>query len=139
MEDSNSKMTEDDTVLLLIEYLKKNGYLIKSHCLGHQRGYDIVAEIDNKEFIIEVKGAKANKNSPIKKRAFFDSGQIKDHLGKAIVKSIETQIQLPKAKVGIAHPNDSYIKKTIGSVTPKLKTMNIIHMWVHSNGIVEFD
>ena len=139
MNDSSVKMTEDETVILLMDYLKKSGYTIKSHCLGHNRGYDIVAEIDKKEFIIEVKGAKANNNSPIKKRDFFDSGQIKDHLGKAKVKSIETQIDYPKARVGIAHPNDSYIKKIIGHITPKLKNIKISHMWVSENGVVKFD
>ena len=139
MNDSSVKMTEDETVILLMDYLKKSGYTIKSHCLGHNRGYDILAEIDKKELIIEVKEAKANNNSQIKKRDFFDSGQIKDHLGKAIVKSIETQIDYPKARVGIAHPNDSYIKKIIGHITPKLKNIKISHMWVSENGVVKFD
>ena len=139
MEDLNFKLTEDETVLLLINYLKKNRYTIESHCLGQKRGYDIVAEKNNEKFIIEVKGAKAGSNSPTKRRAFFDSGQIKDHLGKAIVKSIETQLKYVNAKVGIAHPNDEYIKKIIGSITPELKKMTISHMWVDKNGKVEFD
>jgi hypothetical protein len=44
MNDIQKKLTEDKTVLLLIDYLKANGYVIHSHCLGHQRGYDIVPE-----------------------------------------------------------------------------------------------
>ena len=133
------RLTEDNTVKLLINYLEKNNYEIESFCLGHQRGYDIVSIKNNKKFIIEVKGAKANYNSKIKKRKFFDSGQIKDHLGKAIVKSIETKLENKDADVGIAHPDDDYIKKTIGLITPKLKELGITHMWVNKDGSVIFD
>jgi len=139
MNDIQKKLTEDKTVLLLIDYLKANGYVIHSHCLGHQRGYDIVSSKNNKKFIIEVKGAKANDNSPIKKRKYFDSGQLKDHLGKAIVKSLETQQENKDALVGIAHPDDEYIRKIIGSITPDLKKIGIRHLWVNKNGKVEFD
>tara|TARA_Y100000589_G_scaffold330420_1_gene379991 strand:- start:1686 stop:1811 length:126 start_codon:yes stop_codon:yes gene_type:complete len=41
--------------------------------------------------------------------------------------------------VGITHPNDSYIKKIIGDITPKLKSIKISHMWVSENGVVKFD
>ena len=81
-------------------YFNVNGYDIEDYCLGHQRGIDIVSSKNNKKFLIEVKGARANDDSPIKKRKFFDSGQIKDHLGKAIVKSLETQKKFKDADIG---------------------------------------
>mgnify|MGYP003650559946 FL=1 len=139
MDDIQNKLTEDKTVLLLIDYLKANGYVIEDYCLGHNRGIDIISSKNNKKFLIEVKGAKAYDNSPIKKRKFFDSGQLKAHLGKAIVKSLETQKEYKDADVGIAHPDDEYIRKTIGSVTPELKRIGISHLWVNKNGKVEFD
>ena len=139
MNEIQNKLTEDETVLLLIDYLEANGYVIEDYCLGHKRGIDIVSSKNNKKFLVEVKGAKANDNSPIKKRKFFDSGQLKDHLGKAIVKSLETQKVYNDADVGIAHPDDEYIRKTIGSVTPELKKLGISHLWVNKNGKVEFD
>lgn len=37
------KLTEDQTILLLIDHLKNSGWEILSYCLGQQRGYDIVA------------------------------------------------------------------------------------------------
>ena len=139
MNEIQNKLTEDKTVLLLIDYLKAKNYKIEDYCLGHKRGIDIISSKENKKFLIEVKGAKANDNSPIKKRKFFDSGQIKDHLGKAIVKSLETQNEFKNADIGIAHPDDEYIRKTIGSITPKLKMIGIKHLWVNNNGGVEFD
>ena len=78
---SRHKLTEDQTVELLIDYLKSNNWNINSYCLGQQRGYDIVASRKSEDLYIEVKGAKANDNSPTKKRDLFDSGQIKDNLG----------------------------------------------------------
>ena len=54
-----------------------------------------------------------NNNSKIKKRPYFDSGQIKDHFGKAIVKSLEVKSDYPECDIAIAHPNDELIKKHI--------------------------
>ena len=136
---TTNKLTEDNTVLLLIRYLESNGYVIEDYCLGHKRGIDIISSKNNRKLLIEVKGAKANDNSPIKKRKYFDSGQLKDHLGKAIVKSLETQLLYEDSDVAIAHPDDEYIRKIIGSVTPKLKEIGILHIWVNENGNVKFD
>ena len=46
----SNKLTEDETVLLLISYLKINGYDIEDYCLGHQRGIDIISSKNNKKF-----------------------------------------------------------------------------------------
>ena len=69
MNEIQNKLTEDETVLLLIDYLESNGYIIEDYCLGHKRGIDIISSKNNKKFLIEVKGAKANDNSPIKKES----------------------------------------------------------------------
>ena len=105
--------------------------------MGQQRGYDIEAERNNQKLYVEAKGARAGDSSPTKKRKFFDSGQIKDHMGKAIVKSLETQNKYPNAKVAIAHPDDSLIRKVIGGIIPNINKLGIIHFWVKPNGNVE--
>jgi len=133
----NEQLTEDQTVELLMEHLKASGWNIISYCLGQQRGYDIVAERNNQKLYVEAKGARAGDSSPTKKRKFFDSGQIKDHMGKAIVKSLETQNKYPNAKVAIAHPDDSLIRKVIGGIIPNINKLGIIHFWVKPNGEVE--
>ena len=129
------KLTEDRTIELLLNHLKANEWIIISYCLGQQRGYDIVAERNGVKLYVEVKGARASDGSPTKKRKYFDSGQIKDHMGKAIVKSMETQNSFPNAKVAIAQPYDELIKKVIGKIIPNIK-LGIIHFWVKSNGEV---
>lgn len=129
-----NQLTEDQVVKSLMIWIKKHGWEIIEYCLGHTRGYDIVASKNEKRLIIEAKGFKANNDSPIKKREHFDSGQIKDHLGKAIVKSIETQIKFPNADVAIAHPNNEYLKSICKNTTEYLSQIKIYSFWVNENG-----
>ncbi len=133
---TSTKLTEDRTIELLIEHLKNNQYTLVSYCLGQQRGCDIIAEKNKRKLFIEVKGAKANPKSPIKKREFFDSGQIKTHFGKAIIKALETKQKNPNSDIAIAHPYDEKIKNVIGDLIPELKKLNIIHYWVDDNGTI---
>lgn len=93
------KLTENKTIELLMPHLVQQGYEIESYCLGQTRGYDIVAVKNDKKLLIEVKGAKAHKDSPTKRRDYFNSGQIKTHLGKAIIKCLETKVAFPNAKL----------------------------------------
>jgi hypothetical protein len=136
MIDINNKLTEDETVELLMVFLKSDGYKILDYCKGHKRGIDITAERNNRKLLIEVKGARANHNSKIKKRPYFDSGQIKDHFGKAIVKSLEVKSDFPDCDIAIAHPEDDLIKKHINKSVQHLKKLEIFHFWVSKNGKV---
>ena len=132
----NSKLTEDETIEILMKYLKSKNWLIESYCLGQKRGYDIVAKKGNEKLIIEVKGAKASDNSPTKKRSQFDSGQIKTHFGKAVIKSFETQNEFPNSQIAIAHPDNEYLRKIIGDLIKNINNAGLIHFWVNENGIV---
>lgn len=130
------KQTEDEIVIILIDYLKLNGWIIDSYCLGQTHGNDIVASKANSKLIVEAKGAKASNNSPTKKREYFDRGQIKTHFGKALIKILDEKYLNPKAKFAIAHPNDTDIRKTIGHLIPFLTTLGIKHFWVSADGTV---
>lgn len=134
-----NRLIENKTIELLMPYLEKQGYAIESFCLGQTRGYDIVAVKEHKKLLIEVKGAKAHKDSPTKRRDFFNSGQIKTHLGKAIIKCLETKVVFPDGIIAIAHPEDEQIRKAIGSIIPGLNKIGIIHYWVSSDGSVEVE
>jgi hypothetical protein len=131
------KLTENETILLLIPYLESKGWNIESHCLGQTKGCDIIAEKDGEKMYIEVKGAKADDKSPTKKREYFNSGQIKTHFGKAIVKILSDKHLNPVGNFAIAHPDDGDIKKAIGNLIPYLKDLNIKHFWVSKNEILE--
>lgn len=130
------KQTEDEIVTILIQYLNQNGWTIESYCLGQNHGNDIVALKGNSKLIVEAKGAKAGDNSPNKRREHFNSGQIKTHFGKAIVKVLDEKYINPKCKFAIAHPDDIDIRKTIGHLIPFLKTLGIIHFWVLADGTI---
>jgi hypothetical protein len=130
------KQTEDEIINILIGHLKNNGWNIDSHCLGQKHGNDIVASKSGKILIIEAKGARAGDNSPTKRRENFDSGQIKTHFGKALVKILDEKYINPKAKYAIAHPEDPDIRKSIGHLIPFLKTLGLKHFWVSSDGTI---
>lgn len=133
------KLTEDETIKLLMSHLEKNAWKIESYCLGQNRGCDIVALKGSEKLYIEVKGARAGDNSPTKRREFFDSGQIKTHFGKAIVKVLDDKYLNPKYSFAIAHPEDVGIRKAIGNLTPFLKDLDIRHFWVSEDGNVKED
>lgn len=132
-------MTENELVTHLMDYLKINGWEITDHCLGQKHGIDIIAQKNSKELIIEAKGAKANSDSLNKRREYFDSGQIKTHFGKAIVKILEEQAKNPNRLFAIAHPDDIEIKRIVGPLTGSLKRLNIKHYWVKLDGTVTED
>lgn len=100
-----TRLTENQTVKILIKHLESQGWFIESYCLGQTKGYDIVASKDGKKMFVEVKGARADDESPTKRREFFNSGQLKTHLGKAIIKVIETKHSHPSAIVALALSN----------------------------------
>jgi hypothetical protein len=131
-----TKLTEDQTIQILMEYLVQDNWKIEAYCLGQQRGYDIIASKNLEKMFVEVKGAKASDASPTKKREYFDSGQIKDHFGKAIVKSFETLNDHPNAIVAIAHPDDKQIRNCIGRNIQHINKLGIIHFWVGSDKVV---
>jgi len=129
-------MTEDETVERLMTHLKTQGWDIESYCLGQTRGYDIVATKKKQRMYVEVKGARASDKSPTKKRAYFDSGQLRSHMGRAIIKTLETKHANPNAKIAIAHPEHPYLRTTLGHIIEEVKKMGVIHFWVREDGKV---
>ena len=130
------KLTENETVKILANYLKKNGWVITKLCLGRERGNDITASKSNKTLVVEAKGAKPNDDTPGRKKEYFSSGQIKIHHGEAIVKILEEKYKNPAYQFAIAHPDDEDIRKSIGHLIPFLKKLDIKHYWVSKNGSV---
>lgn len=133
---NSTQLTEDETVKILMEHLKSEKWVIESYCLGQKRGYDIVAYKGNKKLIVEVKGARASDSSLTKRRQHFDSGQIKTHFGKAVIKSFETQNKFPNAEIAIAHPDNEYMRSVIGGLIKNINNAGITHFWVNQSGQV---
>ena len=131
------KLTEDETIDILLLHFEKEGWNVDSYCKGQKRGCDIIVSKGETQLLIEVKGAKAGANSPTKKREHFDGGQIKTHFGRAIIKALEDKTKYPNAIVAIAHPDDASIRSTIGNLIPYLKEMGIKHFWVSEAEVIE--
>jgi hypothetical protein len=131
------KLTEDEVVVLVKKHLKIKGWKINSSCVGQEKGNDIVASMNGKTLIIEAKGAKANDKSSNKRRKQFSSEQIKNHLGKAIVKILEQMTIHPNFNFAIARPDDLDLRKHTEILIPYLKKLDIKHFWVSADGNIK--
>ncbi len=132
-----NKLTENETIKILIDYLENKGWKIESSCFDQERGNDIVASKNKRKLIIEVKGAKAGDNSPTKKRTHFSRGQIKTHFGKAIVKILEEKSKNPNLEYAIAQPDDNEIRIAVGHLITYLDKLEIKHFWVSKSKVIE--
>lgn len=130
-------LIEDEVIEILCENLKKKGWKIICKAKGHQRGVDIKASKNDKVLVVEAKGAKGNPQSPVTTKSKFNSGDIKTHLGEAIVKVLEEKNKDPKINIAIALPNDDYIKKTLKFAIPEVIKIGINLFWISKSGNVE--
>jgi hypothetical protein len=131
-------MIENDVIKHLCAWLTDKGWTIESTALDRNHGDDIRASKSGQLLLIEAKGAKGNPKNHGVVRDEFDSGQIKDHLGKAIVKALELKTRNPKASIAIAHPATDKIQKIVTPVTLHLIQLGISFAFVQENGAVEW-
>jgi len=131
------KLTEDEVIECLAQWLKKDGWDDIETQKGHSRGIDLTAYRNNEQLIVEAKGAKGSKNSHLTTRDKFDCGQIKTHLGVAIIKVLSERNKNPEAKIAIAQPDDQDIRNCVGHVIPELKKLGITFYWVSKDGVIK--
>ena len=130
------KLTENEVVEHLCNWLIKEGWQILNKNIDHSRGTDIKAEKGRKLLIVKAKGARGNPRSHVTTRKKFDCGQIKTHLGKAIVKVLELKNDYPKALLAIAQPDDPDIRKCLQKVIPEITKLKIKLFWISTAGQV---
>jgi len=130
------KLTENEVIDFLCAWLENKDWIILEKSKGHTQGIDIKAMKNDQTLIIEAKGGKGDPKSPVTTRPYFDSGQIKDHFGKAIVKVLEQKHANPSAIIGIAHPNDDYLRGHIEEAASEVRKFGIKLYWVESPDIV---
>lgn len=127
-------LLEDTVVQKFCDYLTARNWDITSSCLGRNHGTDIVAKKENLILLVEAKGARGNpKNGPTK-RDKFDSGQIKDHLGKAIVKVLELKAENRNALLIVAHPFTKDIFEIVKPVAEELLPLGICFCFLKGDG-----
>lgn len=131
-------MIENDVIKHLCAWLSKNGWTIESISLDRTHGDDIRANKDGQLLLVEAKGAKGNPKNHSVVRDEFDSSQIKDHLGKAIVKAFELKTRSPHAAIVIAHPATSKIRKVVDPIAPHLVSLGILLAFVNDDGSIDW-
>ncbi len=140
--DPSVHLTENEVVLLFIDFLKQDGWCILSHALDRTHGIDIKAEKGSEVLLVEAKGARGNPLDKNVVRSKFDSGQIKDHLGKAIVKILELKAQhavLKKTtRLLILHPATPEIQKILHPISSYLVSAGIELAFINKNSTVDW-
>ena len=129
---------EDEVIKKIMCDLVVRGWSIDSYCLGKDRGIDIVASKGLKRLLVEAKGGRGNPSQGKVVRDIFDSGQIRDHLGKAIVKILELKKENPEAVTIIAHPHTDQIFRIVSNIASELIALDILFVFVHLDGGLEF-
>lgn len=134
------KLDEDEVVLKVKDWLERDGWFVgDNYCIGGSRGLDIKATKGDRILIVEAKGARARDNAPTKRRQQFDSSQLVNHLGEAVMKVFREMNFHPHAEFAIAHPDDPQVRRIIGELVPHLKKLNVQHFWVRDDGGVSIE
>lgn len=131
---NRNKMTENRVIDCLVNWLEKEGWKDILVAKGRTHGPDIQARKGKKLLIVEAKGSKGNPESPVTKRKEFNRSQIKTHFGVAIVKLLEIRHDNPNVMLGIAQPNDPYMKLCLKNVLPEVKKWSIKLYWIDRSG-----
>jgi hypothetical protein len=129
-------LEEDEVITFMCKWLKANDWSVDSRCFGSTHGIDIVATRNGKTLLLEAKGARAGMKAKNRKREKFDPGQIKDHLGKAIVKALELKAAKPDASVGIVQPDAPAIRKVLDPILTELLALKIVFFLISGKGEV---
>ena len=131
-------MLENEVIKHLCIWLEANGWKIESTALNRDKGDDIRASKDGRILLVEAKGAKGNPENHSVVRDIFSPGQIKDHLGKAIVKALELKAKNPNALIVIAHPATEKILSIVKPIAPQLISVGFLFVFVRDDGAVEW-
>ena len=122
---------EDDVVNAVCLYLERYGYTIRQSLTARDRGHDIIAEKQTDprwELYIEAKGEGSSKDSTARFGKAFNSGQVFDHVAKAVLKALRVgslEGSEPKKRAGIALPKNALHLKEIEMVVPALRRAGI--------------
>jgi len=128
---------ESHVIGAVCSFLEQKGFRITQRLLATQRGEDIKGfSPDGKTKIsIEARGETSSVSSSARYGKAFDSGQVLDHVSKAVYKaalhfSTETM-------AGVAFPKNPAHLDCVNRILPALKRLDIEVFWVRPEGGVE--
>jgi hypothetical protein len=131
-------LTEDDVVDAVCAWLRAEGYEIKQQLLATQRGFDIVARKNGVELVIEAKGAGSSKAHTARFGQEFNSGQVFDHVAKAVLKALRV-VSKGTARAGIALPENATHRRHLEEAAPALARVGVVLFWVTEDGRVRVE
>lgn len=131
-------MTEDEVIDAVIGFLEDKGWIIESRCTAQQHGEDIVALRNGDRLVIEAKGASSSKPHTNRYGFEFSTGQIFDHVAKAILKALRV-VGRRETRTAVALPDNDGHREEIKQVHDALRRLDISVFWVSSDGKVTVD
>lgn len=131
-------LTENDIIYKLSEYLEKTGYKIIQRLSTNEKGVDLITENNEETLYIEAKGETSSKSNTNRYGKPFSSAQIKSHVSKAILASMQVLTSThskKKIKTAIALPDTIGHRKLINSIMEGLNKLEIKVFWVSEGGV----
>jgi hypothetical protein len=122
-------LCEADVVDAVCAFLESKGCCMKERCYGRTRGEDIAATgPGDRKTSIEAKGETSSNPNTRRYGLPFTSGQVWDHVSKAIYKAA---IHFSSGTLtGVAFPHNSAHVECVRKVLPALKQLSIEVFWV---------
>lgn len=120
-------------------FLTKKGFRITQSLATTEHGEDIraLAPDRKQQVTIEAKGATSSRAGSNRYGKPFDSGQVRDHVAKAIY--CAAQFVSTDTLTGVAFPkNDAHVK-CVSRILPALKRLRIEVFWVGADKTVEIE
>ena len=134
--DNTQLLTEDEVSLAVRSHLEKAGWTITSWALaaGRIHGDDIVAELEGRQLIIEVKGEGSSDPESRRFGLAFNSSQVTTHVAMATYKALQAVSK--GAEAGIALPDNLLHRRTVRTIQPALSDLGISVFWVDGHSAV---
>jgi hypothetical protein len=127
---------EDDVVDAVCRYLEHNDYVIRQSLTSMQRGHDIIADKrgdPTSTLYVEAKGEGSSKAATARYGSSFNSGQVFDHVAKAVLKALRVaswDTTGPQSRAGIALPENAAHVQQVEMVGRALRNVEIAVFWV---------
>lgn len=131
-------LTEDRVFDAVCRKLVEAGYSIVERASAVQHGYDIVARKDGLDLVIEAKGAGSSKSGTARFGMEFSSGQVFDHVAKAVLKAMRV-VSAGAARAGVALPDNKAHRREVEQVVPALRGAGVAVFWVSDRDEVRVD
>jgi hypothetical protein len=125
---------EDDVVEAVCAALVSRGFRIDFRARTTQHGHDVVARKDESTVIVEAKGAGSSKPGTSRFGHEFTSGQVFDHVAKAILKALRVIAEGDAIGV-IALPSNAAHRSEVERAQPAIRNAGIVVAWVTDQGV----